>query len=394
LFSLLAASVGRNAMLESDGRIRATARSAQVEPAKQRRRPGREGNTATRNAQTMANASARRAEAEAGRPVFGAAAGKQVSSATAVKESADQHPYEFEIIQAALDIVGVFDPTGLADAASAGMSLSRGEWMEAAVSAIGALVPYAGDVLKAGKLPKIAKAIETALAYAKTNAEFAARVRPLLEMMADTLRKVPLTRVPKPLREAVARTRVSINSYLGRVNSVRDLDVLPLDELERMAGPAGKRRDFAQKQARYAQLKRSGAEDMEMTSLHGELANRELRRFLESDRKLTVLQKERVYAVEGTKGGWRVDTIAIDTKNKQILLYENKSFMDNSNSLDIAFSKAQELTTHMEDYIPPPLDYSKLSKPARREIEKLLEDLGDSVKDYTLQKRLSFHEPL
>lgn len=56
--------------------------------------------------------------------------------------------------QLALDIVGIFDPTGAADLASTGISLWRGEFFDAFLGAV-SIVPYLGDA--AAKPFKIAR---------------------------------------------------------------------------------------------------------------------------------------------------------------------------------------------------------------------------------------------
>lgn len=53
-------------------------------------------------------------------------------------------------IQTALDVAGVADPTGLADAVNAVIHLARGNYGEAAISAI-AIIPYVGDLAKGAK---------------------------------------------------------------------------------------------------------------------------------------------------------------------------------------------------------------------------------------------------
>lgn len=58
-----------------------------------------------------------------------------------------------ELLSAALDIAGVVDPTGVADLANAGLQLQNGEFLGAAISAIG-VIPYAGDLAKAAKIGK------------------------------------------------------------------------------------------------------------------------------------------------------------------------------------------------------------------------------------------------
>jgi hypothetical protein len=58
-----------------------------------------------------------------------------------------------DVVQAGLDIAGVVDPTGIADGANASMYLSNGDWLNAGVSTAG-LVPYVGDLAKAGRVGK------------------------------------------------------------------------------------------------------------------------------------------------------------------------------------------------------------------------------------------------
>jgi RHS repeat-associated protein len=62
-----------------------------------------------------------------------------------------------DVVQAAIDIGGVFDPTGALDILGAGMSWRSGDYLGAIESGLGAAVPYAGDL---AKIPKIAKGVK------------------------------------------------------------------------------------------------------------------------------------------------------------------------------------------------------------------------------------------
>ena len=53
--------------------------------------------------------------------------------------------------QTTLDIAGIFDPTGIVDGVNAIIYASRGEWVNAGISAL-AIVPYIGDLGKGGRL--------------------------------------------------------------------------------------------------------------------------------------------------------------------------------------------------------------------------------------------------
>ena len=82
--------------------------------------------------------------------------------------------------QMALDIAGIFDPTPISDGVSGVISLFRGDWLGAGISVV-AMIPYVGDLAKAGKLPKLLKTIERAVEIAAKDAKFAERIAPLLD---------------------------------------------------------------------------------------------------------------------------------------------------------------------------------------------------------------------
>ena len=67
-----------------------------------------------------------------------------------------------DVLGAALDVVGVFDPTGIADGLNAGLQAKSGDYIGAAISTVG-LIPYAGDVAKVGKIEKDVKIIGDAV---------------------------------------------------------------------------------------------------------------------------------------------------------------------------------------------------------------------------------------
>lgn len=71
-----------------------------------------------------------------------------------------------EILGAALDIVGIFDPTGIADGLNASLQASDGNWGDALISSVG-IIPYAGDLAKAGKIEKDVKILDKAIDGAK-----------------------------------------------------------------------------------------------------------------------------------------------------------------------------------------------------------------------------------
>ncbi|NLZ74272.1 MAG: hypothetical protein GX905_10770 [Bacteroidales bacterium] len=72
-----------------------------------------------------------------------------------------------DILIATLDIVGIFDPTGIADIAAASLEASEGNWGSAFLSGLG-VIPYVGDLGKTAKIGKHAKTINKAIESAKT----------------------------------------------------------------------------------------------------------------------------------------------------------------------------------------------------------------------------------
>ncbi len=67
-----------------------------------------------------------------------------------------------DVLGAALDVAGIFDPTGAADAANMTLQVSRGDYGDALVSAIG-LIPYAGDFAKLTRAGKDIRIISGAV---------------------------------------------------------------------------------------------------------------------------------------------------------------------------------------------------------------------------------------
>ena len=67
-----------------------------------------------------------------------------------------------EILSATLDIAGIFDPYGIADGLNAALQWNNGDVSGAAISVAG-LVPYLGDLAKAGKVKKDLGVINNAI---------------------------------------------------------------------------------------------------------------------------------------------------------------------------------------------------------------------------------------
>ncbi|WP_246834017.1 RHS repeat-associated core domain-containing protein [Pedobacter sp. G11] len=94
-----------------------------------------------------------------------------------------------DILQAGLDVVGIFDPTGIADGVNAGISAKKGDWLNVGISALG-VIPLAGDLAKAGKIEKDVKIISNAVDAVKTEAKVEKSIVKSAEAGSQKLSKV------------------------------------------------------------------------------------------------------------------------------------------------------------------------------------------------------------
>ncbi|MGH9903187.1 MAG: RNase A-like domain-containing protein, partial [Pyrinomonadaceae bacterium] len=117
-----------------------------------------------------------------------------------------------DITQIGLSIVGIFEPTPFADGADGIISLFRGDFLGAGISAA-SMIPYVGDLAKLGKLPKFVKIIERVVNIARADARFAAQLRPALRALKETLDAVPLDSLPASAREQIVALRNKIDDF-------------------------------------------------------------------------------------------------------------------------------------------------------------------------------------
>lgn len=94
-----------------------------------------------------------------------------------------------DLLALALDLAGIVDPTPICDGSAAFLALSRGEFLDAAISAT-SIVPYIGDLAKAGKLPRYLKALERAVDWADRTGQ-AARLLPAVQRLEQALAALP-----------------------------------------------------------------------------------------------------------------------------------------------------------------------------------------------------------
>lgn len=126
-----------------------------------------------------------------------------------------------DLLGLALDLAGIVDPTPTADAASALLSVARGDWFGAIISGV-SMVPYVGDLAKAGKLPKYAKSVERAVELAKRSEKVAAALAPAFQRL-----KQGLNLLPRGANKQIDHIRDLIDSLLLQRGAARVAHALP-----------------------------------------------------------------------------------------------------------------------------------------------------------------------
>jgi len=156
----------------------------------------------------------------------------------------EQKSVLIDLIQFGLDLAGILDPTGIADGTSAAISLWRGEFLSAGISAV-SLIPVLGDLAKTAKLPKYIASVQKAIRIAMTDAKFAAEMMPVLRKVRDALEAVPANALPHWAQSQLLQLRKQIDEFLGR----RLYNPNPKHELPTAPGRKGTRLDLSADQA-------------------------------------------------------------------------------------------------------------------------------------------------
>ncbi len=153
-----------------------------------------------------------------------------VTTAQVSVETSDVPAAIADLTQMGIDLVGIVDPTGIADGANAVISLGRaglaiwtgnggealGHLGNGALSAISVL-PL-GDLAKAGKIGRWADTISSAIRGAADNPAMREAVTPLLREIAQNLNRIPqgaLDSLPQSARESLERMKTQLNEFFG-----------------------------------------------------------------------------------------------------------------------------------------------------------------------------------
>lgn len=132
-------------------------------------------------------------------PALHGAEGDRMRLASIQGASGDRQALLLDLGRAAIDLVGLLEPTPFADLTDADVAIDRGNWLDAGLSTLGT-IPGRDDP---GRLPRVAGTIERAVDIARTDPGFAQQVRPLLQPVGDLIDDVALDALPASAREAV-----------------------------------------------------------------------------------------------------------------------------------------------------------------------------------------------
>jgi hypothetical protein len=122
-----------------------------------------------------------------------------------------------DMAQLALSIAGIFDPTPTCDAIDGVISLLRGDYVGAAISAA-SMIPYAGDLAKAGKLKKLVDVTSEAADLAKQLPSFAKSIAPDVANARQAMRAVDASALPRELADSFG----ALGRQLDRIDADGD----------------------------------------------------------------------------------------------------------------------------------------------------------------------------
>jgi hypothetical protein len=126
-----------------------------------------------------------------------------------------------DLLQLALDLAGIADPTPASDGASALISLARGQWLDAALSGI-SIIPYVGDLAKAGKLPKYLRTVENAIELARRSPKYAEALLPAIQKIGKALDLLPVEG-----NRYLRQMKAGIDGFLGSARAGKAAAALP-----------------------------------------------------------------------------------------------------------------------------------------------------------------------
>jgi hypothetical protein len=133
----------------------------------------------------------------------------------------EQKALYLDLAQLGLDVVGIVEPTPFADGSNAVISMFRGDWLGAGLSAL-SIVPYVGDLAKLGKLGKWADTVTNVIEMAAKNADFAKVAEPVLKQIDEAIAAIPdsvMRELPESAQDVLKSIRDKIDDFAARGDS-------------------------------------------------------------------------------------------------------------------------------------------------------------------------------
>lgn len=118
-----------------------------------------------------------------------------------------------DLTQMSLDLVGIIDPTPVSDGASMALSLGRGDYSGAAISAV-SMVPFIGDLAKSAKLGRYLATLRKAADTAARSLVFRRQLLPLARKLAAMLEEVRIV-LPKSAQAQADAVMSKLEKALG-----------------------------------------------------------------------------------------------------------------------------------------------------------------------------------
>lgn len=124
-----------------------------------------------------------------------------------------------DILVAALDVVGIADPTGVADVAAASIEAKNGNWGSAILSGIG-VIPYIGDIGKVGKIGKHTKTIKNAIKAVNGNSKVSEKAQHVYGLVKNGVEKVGISGGKISKADKSYRATSQVNKLKGYTSEI------------------------------------------------------------------------------------------------------------------------------------------------------------------------------
>jgi hypothetical protein len=122
-----------------------------------------------------------------------------------------------DLTQMGLDIAGAIEPTPIADGVNAGISVLRGNWLDAGVSAAG-FIPWLGDLAKLTRIAEYPGRLARAIKLALESDRFMKLLLPVLKKLRAALERIPTQRLPDRIRQPLENLKKQLDNFFQKAD--------------------------------------------------------------------------------------------------------------------------------------------------------------------------------